>query len=522
MSKEIVTYELFDKIKKDTDNLIQKTNIHESRIDELTSLPEGSTIADAELFDIRVKADGTKAKNAGTAVREQIIELNNYNDELKSDLYEIENGFFNKEIEEKFKSFDSHSPDSSTGTSFIGFATRYAYSGKIKRIDVYGVFYNTSGNITAVLEVRDGTFTNVLTTKTVTVESSKDSRTVTFDLDREVVSDGNIYIAVKTTVGYFRVKNVTSTHSSADATYTNKYIPSSTTDWRTTTGYCIDVVFYAESLVAKNALIPNIKYIGDKPNCDFADVQTALDAISDDTEDNPYVLYILQGTYPSFTMAKNKERTTARTKPRNISLIGFDRKSTIFFDNRGNYLYSPCEIWTNGTIKNISFVDKADAEHHTQESGRTMAYAVHLDFGKSKTRFENCYFYSNAGAGIGIGTWGQTELEFENCRFESDVDGTYGEGGHGAFFCHTSSSEKDTDRSNQKLKVHNCIAVATAQGNGARLAVIAGTEGTYDYELQNFGCFGNKGAGVSLQAPDNDLLSRFNFNNVPSILNTVS
>lgn len=71
-SKTTELNEQLDKKANEIDLIVER-----KRIDNLTTLPEGSTTGDAELIDGRVGADGTSYANIGGAIRGQINDINN-------------------------------------------------------------------------------------------------------------------------------------------------------------------------------------------------------------------------------------------------------------------------------------------------------------------------------------------------------------------------------------------------------------------------------------------------------------
>jgi len=450
-------------------------------------------------------------------VKTNVADIANTNDELEAFKASVNNTFDDiaeQTLRDVFQSFDTHI-SSSSSTTFRAFATRYSYVGTVKKVSVNAKYFSSSTTMNVDVILFDGDFQNVLASKSVTVTPSSSVQWIEAEFDEEITLNGNFYVCVKTGVGNSATTpNDSSTRCTATSTgaTTNKYLLSSDSgeNWQPCgTTYCLDVILYGVGYVL-TAKPETILYVGNQDGCDFETIQDAIDSILDDSAEKPYIIIIMPGTYERFKLG-------GLQNARYISLFGYDETKTIVFDNLGNYDYPPAEIRTYGTIQGISFINKTDAQHHTQAQGRTTAYAVHSDFGTCEVKFINCYFYSNAGAAVGLGTHQDTSYSFENCTFISENDGTYGATGHGALFCHTEAANNIT---NQNLVVRNSIAKATGQVYGSRLAVIGEyTGGSYNYELQNFGSFGNAGAAVSLTDPDGTLLSDYNFNNVPNELN---
>lgn len=83
----------------------QEIDVERKRIDNLTSLSQGSTTGDAELQDIRVGADGITSSSAGVSVRRQFNNTKNalaYKDDM------IRNGIYNIFLTFKKPSTDSY------------------------------------------------------------------------------------------------------------------------------------------------------------------------------------------------------------------------------------------------------------------------------------------------------------------------------------------------------------------------------------------------------------------------------
>lgn len=212
----------------------------------------------------------------------------------------------------------------------------------------------------------------------------------------------------------------------------------------------------------------NIVHIGE--GYQYSEIQDALDDIMDDSVSNPYtfIIHPKKTAYTRFsTIRKLSDAYPWSNAPiRYISLIGMDKYHCIIEDDTGDYSTPPAEILVNGLITNLTFKATHTNQNVTAHQG---AYAVHIDAEPVgnvgyKMQFENCSFQSDQTAGVGIGLHNACHLQFLNCEFISTASESYSpHSGYtnltylGAFNCHSSTDQNDTD---QLLTLIGCVAIA--------------------------------------------------------------
>lgn len=239
----------------------------------------------------------------------------------------------------------------------------------------------------------------------------------------------------------------------------------------TNVGYkpCVSATYHLTTSYGIEKIDRNLKYniikIGNYEY--FKDIQSALDFYIDDSEDNQYLFEIMPGTYRRFDM-------TTLGRVRYINMVGKCKKTCVIRDDTGEYQNAPL-VYTNGMIKNLTFLATHDSPPENPENAKHKSYAVHMDCGTQNVRYEDCYFESHQAPAVGIGCYQDAKYHFVNCEMHSfapewdgidhqtDYANNYSYlSNYGGLFCH---SNIDNGKTNQRIILDNCRIYST---NGTR------------------------------------------------------
>lgn len=246
---------------------------------------------------------------------------------------------------------------------------------------------------------------------------------------------------------------------------------------------------------------PTVITVGD--GMDFAEIQEALDSI---TDDGTYVInvYPRATPYSRFSMIRKLTATYPWTGApvRNVSIIGLDREHCIVKDTSGDYNTPPAELLCNGLIKGLRFI----ATHTAQNSGAAKgSYAAHIDAEPLNNTgyrmvIEDCDFISEQAPAVGVGLHQYANLIFKRCTFENNGSPSYTVGSsyknlvnYGALFVHTSTKN---NVKGQRITLDSCRLFAPnadralwlGDGGGTNPdAVIAGYYNVIGGEIVNDG-----------------------------------
>lgn len=217
------------------------------------------------------------------------------------------------------------------------------------------------------------------------------------------------------------------------------------------------IPYYAISTISNNNANPtNIKTVG-LDNCDYKTITQANAEC-----DGSYSMFIYPNTYKeSFKAYDNSFNEDNKRTPKRY--IGFDKDLCVI--EHYNSKYADDTFYPNGDVimKNLT------VKSLKEKGAETCAYALHIDnnwLTNATNKYENCTFYSEGRASVGIGTRPNCDIEFKNCEFTTDSEM------NGSVFIHNSSDQTNQGE-NQKVTFINCTFKATT-GYDIALQMVGG------------------------------------------------
>ena len=385
--------------------------VQKTRIDNLTTLTEGSTTGDAELIDGRIGADGVTYANIGSSIRGQFSNYQKKLDNLYTtqpgknlfDKSKLKRGYWHNGTEQEnanmgyyetnvFKPGKTYILSGSSAHIFME-----CYNGDTQ-IELKELFENNTYTIPAnTTHVFLSIFINEDKEQTAQIEEGTDKT------DYEEYTEKIIF-----------TKNVV--------------LNSSTTSTPTT--------------------IPTATIIVDKNG--GGNYSTVTEAVANAKQND--CIFVKNGVY---------ENEIIKAWSKTLFIIGESKNHVIIKNNTGDYKTPPLEM-TSGLLRNLTIIAEANASF----TG-TPAYGIHIEnnFMKDKTlEIDNCHIVSYVNFAIGCGLRKGCLLDIHDSRLEG-----YSEL-QGGLYVH--DTDVDSMVGLQKLRVKNTEVLSNSSNNSAQQLVL--------------------------------------------------
>ena len=424
-----------------------------ARIDNIVALPSGSTQGDAELMDIRVKADGTTASSAGDAVREQIQATQETIDAYHKEIIlgNLENGHIgwdgNVYVNTTYKHTDYISTQNamsirfrnasdSQGGSYLAF-----YNDAHICVSVIPL-YTPSGGWFSVEVPQNATCFRISVKPDLNIDPKaygynlfpEDIKRLVKQITFDTFENGHILyngdVSVNTVYAHsdylptygaakLNFRNISDGEGGSflafydsnhvcvraipldmpEGSFTDVDIPRNATCFRLSSKPALDYTPSAKVYNIGRSSEFDIIVAKDGTG-DYTTVSAAVASVIDKGS-----IYVKNGVY---------DDEVIKAWGKNITLIGESREGVIIQNNQNTYEYPPLEF-SEGTIENVTI----NSLYGTPSGAGWTSYAIHLDnsaMENAKIQLRNCDLFSYSNAAIGCGLWSGCELEISDCK----------------------------------------------------------------------------------------------------------